>query len=33
MDLGSYVERVEATRNALELERIRAKALRDSGPR
>ena len=30
MDLGSYVERIEATRDSAELERIRAEALTDS---
>jgi hypothetical protein len=30
MDLGSYVERIEATRDAVELQQIRAEALKDS---
>lgn len=30
MDLGSYVERIEATRDSAELKRIRAEALTDS---
>lgn len=30
MDLGSYVERIEAARDPVELERIRAEALTDS---
>jgi len=30
MDLGSYIERIEATRDPAELKRIRAEALTDS---
>jgi len=30
MDLGSYIERIVATRDSTELERIRAEALTDS---